>query len=172
MGVRLHSRVGAPVGATAVLVAMLAGCGHREADHPAAPSHVPSSAPVAVARCGSVTDADLANALGRTGLQEVSASPLRCVWADSGKPGNDYSVVFEWFRGSSLDRRRAELGGQSAPITVAGRPGLSWSGPASCEVAVDSGGMDFIAWIVLGHPDAAGCASLRQLAETSVTRTG
>lgn len=166
-------------GAAAVVGAMLSvtGCGgtggSSAAPRTSAPV-VPAQA-VAIGRCGSVSDADISRATGLTGLQQVAANPMRCSW-DAGA-GGDYAVVFQWFRGTSMRDRRAQVGlGTPSDVRVAGHPGILWSGAKACEIAVASGGNDFIDWILTGSgPEPArpqGCSDLEQLAADTLAQAG
>ncbi|MGF6883828.1 hypothetical protein ABIA39_008008 [Nocardia sp. GAS34] len=166
-------RVAAAVGTGAALMVAM-GCGS-----PGTPTTTPSpSTPApaaAIGRCGSVSDAQIAQATGLSGLQQVSANPLRCAWETGG--GADYSVVFEWFRGTPLADRRTQVTlGTSASAQVAGHSGILWSGPQACELAVESGGEDFIDWIVTaaGHGSArpAACSDLEKLAAATLAKAG
>lgn len=155
----------------------VAGCGSS-----GGPSAVPrSSVPVvpahavAIGRCGSVSDADITRATGLTGLQQVAANPMRCSW-DAGS-GADYAVVFQWFRGTSLQDRRGQVTlGAPATVQISGHPGILWSGSKACEIAVASGGNDFIDWTLTGSgPNPArpqGCSDLEQLAADTLAKAG
>jgi len=138
----------------------------------AAPASVVPTPPAAIGRCGSVTDADLSRATGLTGLQQVAANPLRCSWETAA--GSDYAVIFQWFRGSPLADRRTQVTlGTPGSVTVAGHPGILWTGRQGCELAVGSGGEDFIDWILTGtdrNPEA--CSDLEQLAATTLAKAG
>jgi hypothetical protein len=166
-------RVAAAVGTGAALIAV-AGCG--SAGTPGTPPS--SSAPVpaaAIGRCGSVGDAEIAQATGLSELQQVSANPLRCAWEMGG--GTGYAVVFEWFRGTRLADRRTQVTlGTSASVQVAGHSGILWSGPQACELAVDSGGEDFIDWIVTaqgqGSARPQACSGLEKLAAATLAKAG
>ncbi len=153
------------------------GCGGSggpsASEQPSVPA-VPAQA-VAIGRCGSVSDADISKATGLTGLQQVAADPMRCGWA-AGASG-DYAVVFQWFRGTSLQDRRGRVTlGTPSSVRVAGRPGILWSGTKACEIAVASGGADFIDWILTGSgPEPArpqGCSDLEQLAADTLAKAG
>ncbi len=161
----------------ACAVMAVTGCGSpvgpsasEQTSVPAAPAQA-----VAIGRCGSVSDADISRATGLTGLQQVAADPMRCSW-DAGADG-DYAVVFQWFRRTSLrDRRDQVTLGTPSTVQVAGHPGILWSGAKACEIAVASGGTDFIDWILTGSgPEPArpqGCSELEQLAAETLAKAG
>jgi hypothetical protein len=164
------------VAAVAAVSIGLAGCASSAGTSPAGSTGTAApavSAALDIGLCGSEAADDLDTALGITGLQQVSANPLRCAWAGTGDPAaTGYRVVFAWFRGSSLAERRDQVSGQATTVTVAGRSGIAWSGPASCEVAVDSGGQDFVDWTLVGAGGDQQCAALRQLAATTLAKAG
>ncbi len=158
-------------------VLSVAGCGGPGGSSGPARTSVPvvPAQAVAIGRCGSVSDADISRATGLTGLQQVAANPMRCSW-DAGA-GDDYAVVFQWFRGTSLwDRPGQVTLGTPSTVQVAGHPGILWSGANACEIAVASGGADFIDWILTGSgPESArpqGCSDLEQLAADTLAKAG
>ncbi|WP_153415185.1 DUF3558 family protein [Nocardia macrotermitis] len=166
---------GAAVLTCAVL--SVAGCGSAGGPSAAPRSSVPAvpAQAVAIGRCGSVSDADIARATGLTGVQQVAANPMRCSW-DAGT-GADYAVIFQWFRGVSLPDRRGQVTlGTPSTVQVAGRPGMLWSGAKACEIAVASGGNDFIDWILTGSglepARPQGCSDLEQLAADTLAKVG
>jgi hypothetical protein len=162
----------------AALVALLAGAAGC-ARSGSAPSAGPTTSVmqagtlgIALARCASMTAADIAAATGLTGLQPVAGEPLRCSWELPG--ANDYAVVFQWFRGSALADRSTQVTlGKPDTVRVSGHSGIEWSGPQGCEIAVDSGGGDFIDWVVtsaVARPPV--CAALPRLAAATFTKAG
>lgn len=162
--------------AVAAIAIGVAGCAHSGGTSTtgmttAAPAASPA---LDIGRCGSADTGELGRTLGIAGLEQVSVNPLRCAWAAGSAAGAGYQVVFAWFRGSSLAERRGQVTGQATTVTVSGRSGIAWSGPASCELAVDSGGRDFIDWTLLGAgPDRdRQCAVLPQLAADTLTKAG
>jgi hypothetical protein len=173
-------RVSAAVAAIAA-VGVVAGCGSGDKP-PAGPTtsvrttSAQSVAPGSTfAQCASMTDTDITRATGRTGLQLVAANPFRCSW--EARTGGDYTVVFQWFRGISLDERRAQVTlGPATSVQVAGHPGIVWSGPQECEIAVGSGGGDFIDWFLRATAPDGGrpqpCTSLQQLAAATLAKAG
>jgi len=166
------------VGAGAVLISV-AGCGSG-GNPTATPGPVAPAPPAAIGRCGSVGDAQIAQATGLSGLQQVSVDPLRCAWETGA--GNDYAVVFQWFRGTPLADRRTQVTlGTPASVQVAGHAGIRhagilWSGPHACELAVGSGGEDFIDWILTASGRSAArphaCSDLETLAATTLAKAG
>lgn len=151
------------------LVLALAGCDGSpgtHADPPAPSSEWANSRDLAagqfVGQCGSLADADVSATSGVADLHLVSSNPLRCHWqAPAGA-----AVTFEWFRGSPLTTHVPDdSGAAKTPVTVAQHAGFSWQGAHTCEVAVESGGGDFISWSVAAP--ATSCAAAEQL--TAVT---
>ncbi|NQE85562.1 DUF3558 family protein [Nocardia terpenica] len=158
-------------------VLVVAGCGHSggspTAAAPASTAPVQAEPGASVGRCGSESDADLSAVTGLAGLRLVAQNPLRCSWEADG--AGDYSVVFEWFRGSPLDQRRTEVTlGPPTAVQVAGHPGIVWTGARACEIAVGSGGADFIDWKITAssandqRPQP--CSALEQLAATTLAK--
>ncbi|GAB2509267.1 hypothetical protein GCM10027167_08370 [Nocardia heshunensis] len=145
--------MGAAVGIALIGVA-LAGCG-GSSTQPAAATTT-SAAPKAVAPspntiglCGGVEDAEVGQRTGLSDLQRVSVNPMSCVWQSPSSTG--HTVVFHWFRGSSLEERRSQVtSGKPNTLQVGGRSGIYWQGSQTCEVAVAFGDTDFIDWSVQG----------------------
>ncbi|WP_196814767.1 DUF3558 family protein [Nocardia sp. BMG111209] len=161
------------VAAAAAISAGLAGCASSAGTSPSGSATVVPAASEAmdIGLCGSEDAGDLDSALGVTGLEQISANPLRCAWAGPGDRPN-YRVVFEWFRGSSLADRRGQVTGQASTVTVSGRSGIAWSGPTSCELAVDSGGQDFVDWTFTGTGAGPQCTALQHIAATTLAKAG
>ncbi len=160
--------------ALAAALSSVAACGSGGSPQPTVSPTAPAPA-AAIGLCGSATDADIANATGLTGLQKVAVNPLRCSWQTAA--GSDYAVIFEWFRGSSLEDRRTQVTiGAPTSVQVAGHPGILWSGSQGCEIAVGSGGQDFIDWILTAGGSKAArpqaCSNLEQLAATTLAKAG
>lgn len=159
----------AAVGAGAAVITV-AGCGSGGAPT-ATPSALAAAPAAAIGRCGSVGGDEIARATGLSGLRQVSVNPLRCAW----EAGADYSVVFEWFRGTPLADRRTQITlGPPADVRVAGHSGILWSAPQGCELAVASGGDDFIDWILTasGRGAARPCSDLETLAAATLAKAG
>ncbi|MEC3952588.1 DUF3558 domain-containing protein [Nocardia sp. CDC153] len=162
--------VGAAAGIALIGVAV-AGCGsstqQAAPSTTVAPKVLPS--PNTIGLCGGVADADIAQQTGVGDLQRVSVNPISCAWQPSG--GTDYSVVFHWFRGSSLEERRGQVTtGKPTTVQVAGQPGIEWQDTASCEVAVAFGDTDFIDWTV--RHAGVGCKGVEQLAAATLKQAG
>jgi hypothetical protein len=172
LGVVWKRVAGAVAMAGAVMPVVACGSGGKPE---ATATPVAPTAAAMIGRCGSVTDADIAHATGLTGLRQVAVNPLRCGWQTAG--GSDYAVIFQWFRGTPLEDRRTQVTlGTPASVQVAGHPGILWSGLRACEIAVASGGEDFIDWILAagGHSSARpqACSDLEQLAATTLAKAG
>ncbi|MQY30035.1 hypothetical protein NRB56_56300 [Nocardia sp. RB56] len=159
--------------AVAAIAVGLAGCASSGGTSPTGSTGTAPAAPAPadIGLCGSEDADDLDLALGVTRLEQISADPLRCAWTGAGDPAT-YQVVFEWFRGSSLSDRRDQVAGQVSTVSVSGRPGFAWSAPGSCEVAVDSGGRDFVDWTLAGADAARQCAALQQVAAATLAKAG
>lgn len=128
--------------------------------------------------CGSVTDAEAADAFGLGEFGTVTRNSVGCEWEIYvGGP----SVSFSWFRGSPIGRERAGsdlIGRLAIDVEVGGNPGFMGSAQDGdgrtilCEIGVDFGG-NFIHWSVsyaLFTPVADPCEVARTLAEASVER--
>ncbi len=158
----------------AIALGSVAACGSSGSPAPTVTATAPSAA-AAIGLCGSVTDADIAHATGLTGLRKVAVNPLRCSWQTA--TDSDYAVIFEWFRGTPLAERRTQVTvGAPKSVQVAGHPGILWSGSQGCEIAVGSGGEDFIDWILTASGSKAArpqaCSNLEQLAATTLAKAG
>ncbi|MFF0452593.1 DUF3558 family protein [Nocardia africana] len=158
---------------TVASAVVVAGCG-ASGPAPAATSPVPASISaqaLAVGECGSATDADIVAATRISGLQRVSANPLRCRWEAAG----DTSVTFEWFRASPIAAHTAtDPAAQAEPLRIGDHTGRIFSTPQWCEAAVDSGAADFVDWrIDEPQPTAAqACSAVRQLAAATLAKAG
>ncbi|MBF6276177.1 MULTISPECIES: DUF3558 family protein [Nocardia] len=155
--------------ATAVVVA---GCG-ASGPTPAATSPAPapvSAQALAVAECGSATDADIVAATGISGIQQMSANPLRCRWEAAAG-----AVTFEWFRTSPIAAHTAtDPAAQVSPLRIGDHTGRLFSAPQWCEAAVDSGAGDFVDWRA-DEPQqtaAQACSAVRQLAAATLAEAG
>lgn len=155
----------------ALIGAVVSGCGGASSPQ-AAPSTTKAPgavlpSPNTIALCGGVSDADIAQQAGLADPRRVSVNPMSCVWQSS---GSGDAVVFEWFRGSSLEQRRGQVTiGKPAAVEVAGQSGIEWRGGRACEVAVAFGDTDFIDW---SAPDQPSCAGLEQLAAQTLKQAG
>lgn len=162
----------------ALIGVMVAGCGGSSPSAaPTTTSAVPavvSPSANTVGLCGGVTDAEVAQDTGLTGLRRIAVNPMSCAWQPAA--GGDYAVVFQWFRGSPLQARRTEVTtGTPATVRVAGDAGIEWHTDNSCEVAVAFGDTDFVDWSLTAAADSARpqpCKALEQLATSTLTKAG
>ncbi|MFE3101409.1 DUF3558 domain-containing protein [Nocardia tengchongensis] len=167
------TRAGRAAVGIALIGLTVAGCGSSSEQRAApatttAPQAVLPS-PDTVGLCGGVSDAEVAQATGSSGVQRVSADPVSCAWQPAA--GGDYAVVFHWFRGSSLEARRDQVtAGKPETVRVAGQSGIEWRGAQSCEVAVAFGDTDFIDWSE--RVSARSCQGVEQLAAATLTNAG
>ncbi|WP_189594904.1 DUF3558 family protein [Nocardia cerradoensis] len=158
---------------TVASAVVVAGCG-ASGPTPAATSPAPAPASaqaLAVAECGSATDADIVAATGISGIQQVSANPLRCRW----EAAAGTSVTFEWFRASPIAAHTAtDPAAQVSPLRVGDHTGRLVSTPQWCEAAVDSGAADFVDWRAdePQQPAAQACSAVRQLAAATLAKAG
>jgi hypothetical protein len=154
--------------------AALAGCGPGNA--PSAEPSIDGETSVApvpgkfVGECGSVTDGQVATASGLGRVQLVTRNPLRCRW-ETATAGSD--VEFGWFRAATIaDHHPPGTAPAPATVQLAGQQATVWQGANSCEVAVPSGGADFISWTV-DDPNRSGaqiCSSTEHLAALTVSK--
>lgn len=151
----------------------VAGCGNsadqRAAATTTAALKAAAPSPDTIGLCGGVSDAQVIEATGSTGAQRVSANAVGCAWQPAA--GEDYAVIFHWFRGSSLQARRDQVTtGGPATVRIAGQPGIEWRGAQSCEVAVAFGDTDFIDWTE--RSSARACQGVEQLAAATLAQAG
>lgn len=161
-----------PAVVVAAAVVALAGCGSggTPTTEPSIEGET-SVAPVPgkfVGECGSVTDGQVATASGLGRVQLTTRNPLRCRW-EAAPAGA--AVEFGWFRATTIADHHPQ---SPAPSTVqlGGRQATVWQGANSCEVAVASGGVDFISWTI-DDPARSGaqiCASTERLAALTVSK--
>ncbi|SUA42100.1 Protein of uncharacterised function (DUF3558) [Nocardia africana] len=158
---------------TVAIAVLVAGCG-ASGPSPVATSSAPAPAAaqaLAVGECGSAADADIVAATGVSGLQRVSANPLRCRWEAAGGA----SVTFEWFRASPIAAHTAtDPAAHAEPLRIGDHTGRLFSTPQWCEAAVDSGAADFVDWRAdEPQPTAAqACSAVRQLAAVTLAKAG
>lgn len=161
---------------TAALVA--AGCGRDDSadESRATESGAAGSGPF-FGECGSVTDEEVAEAVGVPGFAGVVRNSVGCEWQTS--PDQDRNAphfAFSWYRGSPIGRERAGsemIGRPAADIEIGGHPGFESSlSSRLCELGVQFGD-DFVHWsISYGKTDPTGdpCVAARRLAELTVAR--
>jgi hypothetical protein len=162
------------VGAVGVLAAVvaLAGCEAGPSTEPSIAGET-SVAPVPgkfVGECGAMTDEQVATASGLGAVQLVTRNPLRCRW-DTAITGSD--VEFGWFRATTMnDHHPPGFAPTPARVQVAGQPATVWQSANSCEVAVASGGADFISWTVedANRSGTQICASTERLVALTVSK--
>ncbi|EHI41121.1 lipoprotein [Rhodococcus opacus PD630] len=142
------------VRATRVVAAavVLAGCGSGDRSETAPAASAPTTSVSAqpgafVGECGSLTDAEVYERAGITGLAPVSRNGIKCRWEADG--GERY-VMFTWYRGSPIDRERSVakgIGHEVHDLEIAGHRGFSSQNVGFCEVALGAGS-DFVHWLV------------------------
>lgn len=170
-------RLGCPV-AVLVMAALLgAGCGRDGSGDASGSESGTASAGPFFGECGSVTDEEVAAAVGVPSFAGVVRNSVGCEWQTS--PDQDRNAPhfsFSWYRGSPIGRERAGsemIGRPAADIEIGGHPGFESSlSSRLCELGVQFGD-DFVHWsISYGKSDPAAdpCVAARQLAELTVTR--
>lgn len=165
--------------AALVVVALLgAGCGRDDSGDGtgARESDVAEAGPF-FGECGSVTDAEVAEAVGVSGFAGVVRNSVGCEWQTS--PGQDKNAPhfsFSWYRGSPIGRERAGselIGRPASDIEIGGHPGFeSALSSRLCELGVQFGD-DFVHWSIAygkSDPTADPCTAARHLAELTVAR--
>ncbi|MCQ4122010.1 DUF3558 domain-containing protein [Rhodococcus tibetensis] len=125
-----------------------------------------------VGECGSLTDAEVYERSGMSGLTPVSRNGIKCRWEADG--GARY-VMFTWYRGSPIDRERSVaqgIGHEVHDLEIAGHRGFSSQNEGFCEVALATGG-DFVHWLVRyggGVTPSDPCAAPTALVEITVEK--
>ncbi|PTR31354.1 uncharacterized protein DUF3558 [Rhodococcus sp. OK519] len=167
-----------PIAAVVAIALLGAGCGRDDSgDRSAAPESAAAEAGPFFGECGSVTDAEVAEAVGVPGFAGVVRNSVGCEWQTS--PVQDKNAPhfsFSWYRGSPIGRERAGselIGRPAADIEIGGRSGFeSALSSRLCELGVQFGD-DFVHWSIAygkSDPTADPCAAARHLAELTVAR--
>lgn len=172
---------GCPAAALVAVALLAAACGRGDAVDAADASDGPTSDPAIAGpffgECGSVTDEEVAAAVGIPSFAGIVRNSVGCEWQTSAdQDRNAPHFSFSWYRGSPIGRERAGselIGRPAADIEIAGHPGFESSlSSRLCELGVQFGD-DFVHWsIAYGKADPAAdpCAAARQLTELTVER--
>lgn len=155
----------------------LVGCASGNGDDAGMPDTLPRTSTAArpgafVGECGSLTDGEVYERAGMSGLTPVSRNGIKCRWEADG--GARY-VMFTWYRGSPIDRERSVaqgIGHEVHDLDIAGHRGFSSQNEGFCEVAVATGA-DFVHWLVrygVGVTPSDPCAAPTALVDLTLKK--
>lgn len=107
----------------------LVGCASGNGDDAGMPDALPRTSTAAqpgafVGECGSLTDGEVYERAGMSGLKPSSRNGIKCRWEADG--GARY-VMFTWYRGSPIDRERSVaqgIGHEVHDLDIAGHRGF------------------------------------------------
>jgi len=171
-------RLGCPVAVLVTVALLVAGCGRGgSSEEPGAAESGAAGAGPFFGECGSITDEEVAEAVGVPSFAGVVRNSVGCEWQTS--PDHDRNAPhfsFSWYRGSPIGRERAGsemIGRPAADIEIGGHPGFESSlSSRLCELGVQFGD-DFVHWSISygkTDPTADPCVAARHLAELTVAR--
>lgn len=177
-----------PIILAVAVLTIAAGCGDSSDDGSAGSDESSAQGPGPFfGECGSVTDDEVAGALGVPAFGTVTRDSAGCQWevAAPGVAPADRGVTpavsFSWYRGSPIARERAGsdlFGRPSEDLEIDGHPGFRGyatgeSGVTElCEIGIEFGD-DFQHWSVTygwAQPTADPCAVATELAQLSIGR--
>jgi hypothetical protein len=166
-----------PIAGVLLLAALaVAGCGPHE--RTAASQPTPEVTGFHSGRCNGVSDADIAEAVGKKMFTKVVDSDAGCFWQEDtmiGTFGAGMGISTWWYRGSDMNTEREleeQAGRTLTELSLDGNTGFKASDDNACSIYVAKGG-DVITWSIqtmnpVMLPDL--CTVTEQLAQLSQER--